>query len=121
MQAHSQLTLVCRAGQSQLILVENGADCRSERFRLQVVTTTGSSLPIMVTKCWLNPMQSGGQVECNFAATKCSTSTLGTSGGKKPGAGVACRNGLLLLRRNLETRKHCRAAGFVVFRLPDHQ
>lgn len=38
MQVHSQLTLVCRAGQSQLILVENGADCRSERFRLQVVT-----------------------------------------------------------------------------------
>ena len=29
MQVHSQLTLVCRAGQSQLILVENGADCRS--------------------------------------------------------------------------------------------
>ena len=103
-----------------------------------------SSLPIMVTKravksdaivdqveckrlvkCnaneWSVPMQSGGQVECNFAATKCSTSTWGTSGWKKPGAGVACRNGLLLLRRNLETRKHCRAAGFVVFRLPDHQ
>lgn len=42
MQVHSQLTLVCRAGQSQLILVENGADCRSERFRLQVVTGKGS-------------------------------------------------------------------------------
>ena len=43
MQVHSQLTLVCRAGQSQLILVENGADCRSERFRLQVVTATAQA------------------------------------------------------------------------------
>lgn len=30
--------LVDRADQSQLILVENRADCRSGRFRLQVIT-----------------------------------------------------------------------------------
>jgi len=38
MQAHSQLMLVGRAGHSQLIPVEKHADCRSGRFRLQVVT-----------------------------------------------------------------------------------
>ena len=40
---------------------------------------------------------------------------------EKTGRRGSMSDGLLLLRRNLETRKHCRAAGFVVFRLPDHQ
>ena len=38
MQVHSQLMLVDRDGQSQLILVENRADCRLACFRLQVIT-----------------------------------------------------------------------------------
>jgi hypothetical protein len=41
MQVHSQLMLVRRAGQSQLILAENRLDCRSGCFRLQVVTAKG--------------------------------------------------------------------------------
>ncbi len=43
MQVHSQLILVCRAGQSQLIPVENRIDCRSGRFRLQAVTPSEQS------------------------------------------------------------------------------
>lgn len=45
-QVHSQLMLVCRTGQSQLILVGKRLDCRSGRFQMQAVTTSCIKLTV---------------------------------------------------------------------------
>ncbi|MDV7210106.1 hypothetical protein, partial [Azotobacter beijerinckii] len=77
LQVHSQLMLVGRFGYSQLIPVENRLDCRSDRFRLQVVTSRGLTVTAALARgeaALVRPPAEGpGNGECREFSTALDT------------------------------------------------